>query len=171
MPLPLYYKYLRQKQRKTFKTSCTKTLHLLFGNIHKRKLQMSKKWGNVEIVSTYLHANSTRISREANAAAREYITTFQYRRVCFQKCEKLKKGQRKSRYSRSDASCFRHQRTHWLYFERISFKDKFRLYRLSQSGDVLRKGQPEWLPQSTETTSVRWCKDQYFTVSAASKIC
>ena len=115
-PLPFTTSTLQQEAAKTLNFSTQKTMRLaqqLYEGID------IKGNGTVGVIS-YLRTDSTRISEEADAAAREYITA-QYGEDYVSKSEKaVKKGTEDSGCSRSDPS-YRHQ-PYTGCTEGISFK-------------------------------------------------
>ena len=119
--------------------------------------------GTVGVIS-YLRTDSTRISEEADAAAREYITA-QYGEDYVSKSEKtVKKGQKiqdaHEAIRPTDIS-----RTPAVLKESLS-RDQFRLYQLIWR----RFAASRMAPAKYETTSVKIGADEYIFTVSASKI-
>ena len=160
-PLPFTTSTLQQEAAKTLNFSTQKTMRLaqqLYEGID------IKGNGTVGVIS-YLRTDSTRISEEADAAAREYITA-QYGEDYVSKSEKaVKKGQKiqdaHEAIRPTDIS-----RTPAVLKESLS-RDQFRLYQLIWR----RFAASRMAPAKYETTSVKIGADQYiFTVSASKSI-
>ena len=159
-PLPFTTSTLQQEAAKTLNFSTQKTMRLaqqLYEGID------IKGNGTVGVIS-YLRTDSTRISEEADAAAREYITA-QYGEDYVSKSEKaVKKGQKiqdaHEAIRPTDIS-----RTPAVLKESLS-RDQFRLYQLIWKRFVASR----MTPAVYETTSVKIdAAGHRFTV-AASKI-
>ena len=159
-PLPFTTSTLQQEAAKTLNFSTQKTMRLaqqLYEGID------IKGNGTVGVIS-YLRTDSTRISEEADAAAREYITA-QYGEDYVSKSEKaVKKGQKiqdaHEAIRPTDIS-----RTPAVLKESLS-RDQFRLYQLIWR----RFAASRMAPAKYETTSVKIGADQYIFTVSASKI-
>ena len=159
-PLPFTTSTLQQEAAKTLNFSTQKTMRLaqqLYEGID------IKGNGTVGVIS-YLRTDSTRISEEADAAAREYITG-QYGEDYVSKSEKaVKKGQKiqdaHEAIRPTDIS-----RTPAVLKESLS-RDQFRLYQLIWR----RFAASRMAPAKYETTSVKIGADQYIFTVSASKI-
>ena len=159
-PLPFTTSTLQQEAAKTLNFSTQKTMRLaqqLYEGID------IKGNGTVGVIS-YLRTDSTRISEEADAAAREYITA-QYGEDYVSKFEKaVKKGQKiqdaHEAIRPTDIS-----RTPAVLKESLS-RDQFRLYQLIWR----RFAASRMAPAKYETTSVKIGADQYIFTVSASKI-
>ena len=159
-PLPFTTSTLQQEAAKTLNFSTQKTMRLaqqLYEGID------IKGNGTVGVIS-YLRTDSTRISEEADAAAREYITA-QYGVDYVSKSEKaVKKGQKiqdaHEAIRPTDIS-----RTPAVLKESLS-RDQFRLYQLIWR----RFAASRMAPAKYETTSVKIGADQYIFTVSASKI-
>ena len=159
-PLPFTTSTLQQEAAKTLNFSTQKTMRLaqqLYEGID------IKGNGTVGVIS-YLRTDSTRISEEADAAAREYITA-QYGEDYVSKSEKaVKKGQKiqdaHEAIRPTDIS-----RTPAVLKESLS-RDQFRLYQLIWR----RFAASRMAPAKYETTSVKISGGEYLFTVAASKI-
>ena len=159
-PLPFTTSTLQQEAAKTLNFSTQKTMRLaqqLYEGID------IKGNGTVGVIS-YLRTDSTRISEEADAAAREYITA-QYGEDYVSGTEKtVKKGQKiqdaHEAIRPTDIS-----RTPTVLKESLS-RDQFRLYQLIWR----RFAASRMAPAKYETTSVKIGADQYIFTVSASKI-
>ena len=159
-PQPFITSTLQQEAAKTLNFSTQKTMRLaqqLYEGID------IKGNGTVGVIS-YLRTDSTRISEEADAAAREYITA-QYGEDYVSKSEKaVKKGQKiqdaHEAIRPTDIS-----RTPAVLKESLS-RDQFRLYQLIWR----RFAASRMAPAKYETTSVKIGADQYIFTVSASKI-
>ena len=159
-PLPFTTSTLQQEAAKTLNFSTQKTMRLaqqLYEGID------IKGNGTVGVIS-YLRTDSTRISEEADAAAREYITA-QYGENYVSQSEKtVKKGQKiqdaHEAIRPTDIS-----RTPALLKESLS-RDQFRLYQLIWR----RFAASRMAPAKYETTSVKIGADEYIFTVSASKI-
>ena len=159
-PLPFTTSTLQQEASKALNFSTQKTMRLaqqLYEGID------IKGNGTVGVIS-YLRTDSTRISEEADAAAREYITA-QYGEDYVSKSEKaVKKGQKiqdaHEAIRPTDIS-----RTPAVLKESLS-RDQFRLYQLIWR----RFAASRMAPAKYETTSVKIGADQYIFTVSASKI-
>ena len=159
-PLPFTTSTLQQEAAKTLNFSTQKTMRLaqqLYEGID------IKGNGTVGVIS-YLRTDSTRISEEADAAAREYITG-QYGEDYVSKSEKtVKKGQKiqdaHEAIRPTDIS-----RTPAVLKESLS-RDQFRLYQLIWR----RFAASRMAPAKYETTSVKIGADEYIFTVSASKI-
>ena len=156
-PLPFTTSTLQQEAAKTLNFSTQKTMRLaqqLYEGVD------IKGSGTVGVIS-YLRTDSTRISEEADTAAREYITA-QYGEDYVSKTEKaVKKGQKiqdaHEAIRPTDIS-----RTPVLLKESLS-RDQFRLYQLIWR----RFAASRMAPAKYETTSVKIGAGDYtFTVAA-----
>ena len=159
-PLPFTTSTLQQEASKALNFPISKTMRIaqqlyegidITGN------------GTVGVIS-YLRTDSTRISEEADAAAREYITA-QYGEDYVSKSEKaVKKGQKiqdaHEAIRPTDIS-----RTPAVLKESLS-RDQFRLYQLIWR----RFAASRMAPAKYETTSVKIGADQYIFTVSASKI-
>ena len=159
-PLPFTTSTLQQEAAKTLNFSTQKTMRLaqqLYEGID------IKGNGTVGVIS-YLRTDSTRISEEADAAAREYITE-QYGENYVSQSEKtVKKGQKiqdaHEAIRPTDIS-----RTPAVLKESLS-RDQFRLYQLIWR----RFAASRMAPAKYETTSVKIGADEYIFTVSASKI-
>ena len=159
-PLPFTTSTLQQEAAKTLNFSTQKTMRLaqqLYEGVD------IKGSGTVGVIS-YLRTDSTRISEEADTAAREYITA-QYGEDYVSKTEKaVKKGQKiqdaHEAIRPTDIS-----RTPVLLKESLS-RDQFRLYQLIWR----RFAASRMAPAKYETTSVKIGAGDYTFTVAASKI-
>ena len=159
-PLPFTTSTLQQEAAKTLNFSTQKTMRLaqqLYEGID------IKGNGTVGVIS-YLRTDSTRISEEADAAAREYITA-QYGEDYVSKSEKtVKKGQKiqdaHEAIRPTDIS-----RTPAVLKESLS-RDQFRLYQLIWR----RFAASRMAPAKYETTSVKIGAGEYRFTVATSKV-
>ena len=159
-PLPFTTSTLQQEAAKALNFGTQKTMRIaqqLYEGID------IKGNGTVGVIS-YLRTDSTRISEEADAAAREYITA-QYGEDYVSKSEKaVKKGQKiqdaHEAIRPTDIS-----RTPAVLKESLS-RDQFRLYQLIWR----RFAASRMAPAKYETTSVKIGADQYIFTVSASKI-
>ena len=159
-PLSFTTSTLQQEAAKTLNFSTQKTMRLaqqLYEGVD------IKGSGTVGVIS-YLRTDSTRISEEADTAAREYITA-QYGEDYVSKTEKsVKKGQKiqdaHEAIRPTDIS-----RTPVLLKESLS-RDQFRLYQLIWR----RFAASRMAPAKYETTSVKIGAGDYTFTVAASKI-
>ena len=157
-PLPFTTSTLQQEAAKTLNFSTQKTMRLaqqLYEGID------IKGSGTVGVIS-YLRTDSTRISEEADSAAREYITA-QYGENYVSRTEKtVKKGQ-KIQDAHEAIRPTDITRTPAALKESLS-RDQFRLYQLIWK----RFAASRMAPARYETTSVKIGADEYvFTVSAS----
>ena len=157
-PLPFTTSTLQQEAAKTLNFSTQKTMRLaqqLYEGVD------VKGSGTVGLIS-YLRTDSTRISEEADAAAREYITA-QYGEDYVSKSEKaVKKGQKiqdaHEAIRPTDIS-----RTPVQIKESLT-RDQFRLYQLIWK----RFAASRMMPAQYESTSVKIAAGQYrFSVSTS----
>ena len=159
-PLPFTTSTLQQEASKTLNFSTQKTMRLaqqLYEGID------IKGNGTVGVIS-YLRTDSTRISEEADAAAREYITA-QYGENYVSQTEKtVKKGQ-KIQDAHEAIRPTDITRTPAALKDSLS-RDQFRLYQLIWK----RFAASRMAPARYETTSVKIGADEYVFTVAASKI-
>ena len=158
-PLPFTTSTLQQEAAKALNFSTQKTMRLaqqLYEGID------IKGSGTVGVI-TYLRTDSTRISEEADSAARAYITVQLRRELCIQRAEKpVKKGQ-KIQDAHEAIRPTDITRTPAELKESLS-RDQFRLYQLIWK----RFAASRMAPARYETTSVKIGADEYvFTVSAS----
>ena len=157
-PLPFTTSTLQQEASKTLNFSTQKTMRLaqqLYEGID------IKGNGTVGVI-TYLRTDSTRISEEADAAAREYITD-QYGEAYVSKTEKTAKKGQKIQDAHEAIRPTDISRTPAALKDSLS-RDQFRLYQLIWK----RFAASRMSPARYETTSVKIGADEYiFTVSAS----
>ncbi len=157
-PLPFTTSTLQQEASKTLNFSTQKTMRLaqqLYEGID------IKGNGTVGVI-TYLRTDSTRISEEADAAAREYITE-QYGEAYVSKTEKTAKKGQKIQDAHEAIRPTDISRTPAVLKDSLS-RDQFRLYQLIWK----RFAASRMSPARYETTSVKIGADEYiFTVSAS----
>ena len=157
-PLPFTTSTLQQEASKTLNFSTQKTMRLaqqLYEGID------IKGNGTVGVI-TYLRTDSTRISEEADAAAREYITE-QYGEAYVSKTEKTAKKGQKIQDAHEAIRPTDISRTPAALKDSLS-RDQFRLYQLIWK----RFAASRMSPARYETTSVKIGADEYiFTVSAS----
>ena len=157
-PLPFTTSTLQQEAAKTLNFSTQKTMRLaqqLYEGID------IKGNGTVGVI-TYLRTDSTRISEEADAAAREYITD-QYGEAYVSKTEKTAKKGQKIQDAHEAIRPTDISRTPAALKDSLS-RDQFRLYQLIWK----RFAASRMSPARYETTSVKIGADEYiFTVSAS----
>lgn len=157
-PLPFTTSTLQQEAAKTLNFSTQKTMRLaqqLYEGID------IKGNGTVGVI-TYLRTDSTRISEEADAAAREYITD-QYGEAYVSKTEKTAKKGQKIQDAHEAIRPTDISRTPAALKDSLS-RDQFRLYQLIWK----RFAASRMSPARYETTSVKIGADGYiFTVSAS----
>ena len=158
VPLPFTTSTLQQEAAKTLNFSTQKTMRLaqqLYEGID------IKGNGTVGVI-TYLRTDSTRISEEADAAAREYITD-QYGEAYVSKTEKTAKKGQKIQDAHEAIRPTDISRTPAALKDSLS-RDQFRLYQLIWK----RFAASRMSPARYETTSVKIGADEYiFTVSAS----
>lgn len=157
-PLPFTTSTLQQEAAKTLNFSTQKTMRLaqqLYEGID------IKGNGTVGVIS-YLRTDSTRISEEADTAAREYITA-QYGEDYVSKTEKAAKKAQKIQDAHEAIRPTDLARTPVVLKESLS-RDQFRLYQLIWR----RFAASRMAPARYETTSVKIGAGEYvFTVSAS----
>lgn len=157
-PLPFTTSTLQQEAAKTLNFSTQKTMRLaqqLYEGID------IKGNGTVGVIS-YLRTDSTRISEEADTAAREYITA-QYGEDYVSKTEKAAKKGQKIQDAHEAIRPTDLARTPAALKESLS-RDQFRLYQLIWR----RFAASRMAPAKYETTSVKIGAGEYvFTVSAS----
>lgn len=158
VPLPFTTSTLQQEAAKTLNFSTQKTMRLaqqLYEGID------IKGNGTVGVIS-YLRTDSTRISEEADTAAREYITA-QYGEDYVSKTEKAAKKGQKIQDAHEAIRPTDLARTPAVLKESLS-RDQFRLYQLIWR----RFAASRMAPARYETTSVKIGAGEYvFTVSAS----
>ena len=159
-PLPFTTSTLQQEAAKTLNFSTQKTMRLaqqLYEGID------IKGNGTVGVIS-YLRTDSTRISEEADQAARDYISTQYGENYVSGKEKTVKKGQRiqdaHEAIRPTDIA-----RTPQLLKESLS-RDQFRLYQLIWK----RFAASRMAPARYETTSVKINAGEYVFTVAASKV-
>ncbi|MDO5136356.1 MAG: type I DNA topoisomerase [Eubacteriales bacterium] len=157
-PLPFTTSTLQQEASKTLNFSTQKTMRLaqqLYEGVD------VKGNGTVGII-TYLRTDSTRISEEADAAARSYIGA-QYGEAYVSTTEKTEKKGQKIQDAHEAIRPTDISRTPQLLKESLS-RDQFRLYQLIWK----RFTASRMAPARYETTSVKIVGGEYtFTVSAS----
>ena len=159
-PLPFTTSTLQQEAAKTLNFSTQKTMRLaqqLYEGID------IKGNGTVGVI-TYLRTDSTRISDEADAAAREYIRE-QYGEAYVSKSEKTVKKDTKIQDAHEAIRPTDMNRTPALLKESLS-RDQFRLYQLIWK----RFAASRMSAARYETTSVKICAGEYTFTVAASKV-
>ena len=157
-PLPFTTSTLQQEASKTLNFSTQKTMRLaqqLYEGID------VKGTGTVGIIS-YLRTDSTRISEEADAAAREYISQ-QFGEEYVSEAEKAAKKGQKIQDAHEAIRPTDINRTPALLKDSLT-RDQFRLYQLIWK----RFAASRMAPARYETTSVKISAGEYvFTVSAS----
>lgn len=157
-PLPFTTSTLQQEASKTLNFSTQKTMRLaqqLYEGID------IKGNGTVGVI-TYLRTDSTRISEEADTAAREYISA-QYGGEYVSKTEKTAKKGQKIQDAHEAIRPTDISRTPAALKDSLS-RDQFRLYQLIWK----RFAASRMSPARYETTSVKIGAEEYiFTVSAS----
>ena len=159
-PLPFTTSTLQQEAAKTLNFSTQKTMRLaqqLYEGVD------IKGSGTVGII-TYLRTDSTRISQEADAAAREYIGQ-QYGEEYVSVTEKSVKKEQKIQDAHEAIRPTDITRLPAMIKESLS-RDQFRLYQLVWKRFIASRMQPA----RYETTSVKIAAGQYRFTVAASKI-
>ena len=159
-PLPFTTSTLQQEAAKTLNFSTQKTMRLaqqLYEGID------IKGNGTVGVI-TYLRTDSTRISEEADAAAREYIRE-QYGEAYVSKSEKTVKKDTKIQDAHEAIRPTDMNRTPALLKESLS-RDQFRLYQL-----IWRRFAASRMSAARyETTSVKIQAGEFVFTVAASKV-
>ena len=159
-PLPFTTSTLQQEASKTLNFSTQKTMRLaqqLYEGID------IKGNGTVGVIS-YLRTDSTRISEEADQAAREYIGT-QYGENYVSHKEKVEKKSQRIQDAHEAIRPTDIARTPQLLKESLS-RDQFRLYQLIWK----RFAASRMTPAKYETTSVKINAGEYVFTVAASKV-
>ena len=159
-PLPFTTSTLQQEASKTLNFSTQKTMRLaqqLYEGVD------IKGSGTVGII-TYLRTDSTRISQEADAAAREYIGQ-QYGEEYVSVTEKSVKKEQKIQDAHEAIRPTDITRLPAMIKESLS-RDQFRLYQLIWKRFVASRMQPAIY----ETTSVKISGGEYLFTVAASKV-
>ena len=159
-PLPFTTSTLQQEASKTLNFSTQKTMRLaqqLYEGVD------VKGSGTVGLIS-YLRTDSTRISEEADAAARTYITE-QYGENYVSRTEKTTKNNQKIQDAHEAIRPTDISRTPVLVKESLT-RDQFRLYQLIWR----RFAASRMAPARYETTSVKISAGEYTFTVAASKV-
>ena len=159
-PLPFTTSTLQQEASKTLNFSTQKTMRLaqqLYEGVD------IKGNGTVGVIS-YLRTDSTRISEEADAAAREYITA-QYGETYVSHTEKAAKSGQRIQDAHEAIRPTDISRTPALLKDSLT-RDQFRLYQLIWR----RFAASRMAPARYETTSVKISAGEYTFTVAASKI-
>ena len=159
-PLPFTTSTLQQEAAKTLNFSTQKTMRLaqqLYEGVD------VKGSGTVGLIS-YLRTDSTRISEEADAAARNYISE-QYGKDYVSKIEKAVKNGQKIQDAHEAIRPTDIARTPVLVKESLT-RDQFRLYQLIWR----RFAASRMAPARYETTSVKIGAGEYVFTVAASKV-
>ena len=159
-PLPFTTSTLQQEAAKTLNFSTQKTMRLaqqLYEGVD------VKGSGTVGLIS-YLRTDSTRISEEADAAARNYISE-QYGKDYVSKTEKAVKNGQKIQDAHEAIRPTDIARTPVLVKESLT-RDQFRLYQLIWR----RFAASRMAPARYDTTSVKIGADEYTFTVAASKV-